>query len=126
MKRLCLFVAAVGGLALSLVGCTGAPSAPSADHSTGPHVDQEQASSLAKLNDEDRLSATAQGFCAVTSEPLGSMGAPLKLSIQDQTIWVCCKGCEKKALANPDKTLAKVAELKARVTATPAGQSKDK
>ena len=43
------------------------------------------------------------------------MGAPLKLSIKDQTIWVCCKGCEKKALANPDQTLAKVVELKAQV-----------
>ena len=115
MKRLCLIAAAVCGLAFSLIGCTGAPSAPSADHSTGPNVDQEQASSLAKLSDEDRLSATAQGFCAVTSEPLGSMGVPLKLSIKDQTIWVCCKGCEKKALANPDQTLAKVAELKAQV-----------
>ncbi len=115
MKRLCLIAATVGGLAFWLVGCTGAPSSPSADHSTGPSVDQEQASSLAKLSDEDRLSATAQGFCAVTSEPLGSMGAPLKLSIKDQTIWVCCKGCEKKALANPDQTLAKVAELKAKV-----------
>ena len=87
---------------------------------------EEQASSLAKLSDEDRLSATAQGFCAVTSEPLGSMGAPLKLSIKDQTIWVCCKGCEKKALANPDQTLAKVTELKAQVIANSAAKTKDK
>lgn len=115
MKRLCLIAAAVGGLAFSLVGCTGSPSVPSADQSASPNVDQEQVSSLAKLSDEDRASATAQGFCAVTSEPLGSMGAPLKLSIKDQTIWVCCKGCEKKALANPDQTLAKVVELKAQV-----------
>ena len=51
----------------------------------------------------------------MTSEPLGSMGVPLKLSIKDQTIWVCCNGCEKKALSNPEQTLAKVAELKAKV-----------
>ena len=112
MKRLCLIAAAVGGLAFSLVGCTGAPSAPSA----GSNVDPKQAATLAKLSDEDRVSATTQGYCAVmASEPLGSMGAPFKLSIKDQTIWVCCKGCEKKALANPDQTLAKVMELKAQV-----------
>ena len=112
MKRLCLIAAAVCGLAFSLVGCTRAPSAPSA----GSNVDPKQAATLTKLSDEDRMSATAQGYCAVmTSEPLGSMGVPLKLTIKDQTIWVCCKGCEKKALANPDQTLAKVAELKAQV-----------
>ena len=115
MKSLCLIAATACGLAFSLVGCTGAPGDPSADHSTGSKVDQEQASSLAKLSDEDRLSATAQGYCAVASKPLGSMGAPLKLSIKDQTIWVCCNGCEKKALSNPEQTLAKVAELKAKV-----------
>jgi hypothetical protein len=30
-------------------------------------------------------------------------------------VFLCCKGCEKKALADPDRTLAKVKELKAEV-----------
>ena len=70
---------------------------------------------VAELSDEDRLLAEAQGFCAVTAEPLGSMGPPLKLIVNDQPVFVCCKGCEKKAKSNPDKTLARVAELKTKV-----------
>ena len=37
---------------------------------------------------------------------------------KETTVFVCCKGCQKKALADPDKTLAKVEELKAKVAAT--------
>jgi hypothetical protein len=45
------------------------------------------------------------------------MGPPVKLVIKGQPVFLCCGGCEKKALANPDKTLAKVEELKAQVKA---------
>jgi hypothetical protein len=37
--------------------------------------------------------------------------------VKDQPVFLCCKGCRRKALADPDKTLAKVAELKAKVKA---------
>lgn len=77
----------------------------------------EQANSLAKLSSEDRSLAEAQGYCAVSEEPLGSMGPPIKLIISDQPVFVCCKGCDKKAKSNPDATLAKVAELKSKVKA---------
>lgn len=32
----------------------------------------------------------------------------------DQPVFLCCKSCQRKALAHPEKTLAKVDELKAR------------
>jgi Cu/Ag efflux protein CusF len=41
------------------------------------------------------------------------MGPPVKVQIDGQPVFLCCAGCEEKALANPKQTLAKVAELKA-------------
>ena len=68
--------------------------------------------SLAKLSKEDRKLAEAQKFCAVmTKNPLGVMGTPIKVMIKDKPVFLCCKGCQTKALADPDKTLATVAVL---------------
>lgn len=82
----------------------------------GEHDDgAEQQANFAKLSDEDRPLAEAQGYCVVTTEPLGSMGPPIKLVVNEQPVFICCKSCEKKALSNPEKTLAKLEELKAQV-----------
>jgi hypothetical protein len=71
-----------------------------------------------KLSAEDRKLVDAQEWCVISSdERLGGMGAPIKLSIKGETVFVCCKGCKKEAEANPDKTLAKVKELKAKKAA---------
>jgi len=71
-----------------------------------------------KLSPEDRALVDAQEWCAInTTERLGSMGPPLKVTVKDQPVFLCCKGCQKKALADPDKTLATVADLKARAKA---------
>ncbi|HZZ81394.1 MAG TPA: hypothetical protein VFE62_23030 [Gemmataceae bacterium] len=67
---------------------------------------------LAKLSKEDRLQAEQQMNCPVSSGRLGSMGTPPKLTIEGQPVFICCKGCERKAMANPKATLAKVVELK--------------
>jgi hypothetical protein len=68
-----------------------------------------------KLSAEDRALVEAQEWCAVMPEDrLGCMGAPVKITIKGQTVLLCCKGCEKDALADPDKTLAKVEEMKAK------------
>ncbi len=122
-----LFGASLTLLVLFLCGCGSAqnatPVVPQAqqhdDHSGhGDQINQdEQKANLAKLSDDDRLLAEAQGYCAVMAEPLGSMGPPFKLIVNEQPVFVCCKGCEKKAKSDPDKTLARVAELKAKVQA---------
>lgn len=78
----------------------------------------EVAAERAKLDPTDRALVEAQEWCVVsTDERLGSMGAPIKLDIKGQAVFVCCKGCTRKAEADPDKTLAKVAELKAKAKA---------
>lgn len=42
------------------------------------------------------------------------MGTPVKVMVKEQPVFLCCKGCRRKALADPDRTLAKVDELKAK------------
>ena len=72
--------------------------------------------SLARLSEEDRHLAEAQGFCPITvKNRLGVMGPPIKIMIKDQPVFLCCKGCQKRAIANPDRTLAIVAQLKTRM-----------
>ena len=68
---------------------------------------------LAKLSVEDRKLAEEQRYCAVQSKNrLGSMGPPEKVLVKGQPVFICCEGCRDKALADPDKTLAKAQELK--------------
>jgi hypothetical protein len=73
----------------------------------------EVKTNLAKLDPADQKLAEAQRFCAIDDEHrLGAMGKPVKLTIQGKPVFLCCNGCRKQALAEPDKTLAKVEELK--------------
>ena len=105
-------------LALFLAGCSGSPSTPGQKVATPGRADADEAeveANLLKLPPEDRKLAEAQRWCVVESENrLGSMGPPFKLEVKGQPVFLCCKGCRKKALADPDRTLARVKELKAR------------
>jgi Cu(I)/Ag(I) efflux system membrane fusion protein len=78
-------------------------------------VEAEVKAALAKLPAAERRSAEAQRFCAVQTETrLGEMGVPLAIEVKGQKVFLCCKGCKKAALANPDRTLRQVAKLKAK------------
>lgn len=85
----------------------------------GAHVSADEIKAArAQLNEEDRKLANAQEYCVIMTEHrLGEMGVPVKLTVKDQPVFLCCKGCRTKALANPEKTLATVEELKAKVKA---------
>jgi hypothetical protein len=68
---------------------------------------------LDKLTPEDRALAEEQKFCAhMTEEPLGKMGVPIKLMVKGEPVFVCCQGCDKKVLDDPDAALATVKRLK--------------
>jgi hypothetical protein len=45
------------------------------------------------------------------------MGVPLKVMVKGQPVFLCCVGCEEKAKDHPEKTIATVEQLKARVKA---------
>ncbi len=110
-----LWLAALSG-PLFLAGCGGG----SPDRTQGPgpkaEADGEEAqvrANLAKLSPEDRKLAEEQKFCAVNSDNrLGSMDVPVKVIVKGHPVFLCCEHCEKKALADPDRTLARVEQLK--------------
>ena len=110
---------------MSLAGCNNnAPTAktdatkPNATKPTASttSADPDVAANLAKLSPEDRKIAEEQKLCPIAGDPLGSkeMGVPIKIMLNDQPVFICCKGCEKSAKANPEKTLKTVAENKAK------------
>jgi hypothetical protein len=117
---------------LFLAGCTGGTkeNAPPVASHAGDH-NQKEVSAIAdqntddadikaeraKLSSEDQTLVAAQELCAISDERLGVMGPPVKLVIKGQPVFLCCGNCKKKALADPEKTLAKVEELKAKVKA---------
>lgn len=81
------------------------------DHSSHGESDMDKMKAeLAKLSPEDAASAEKQHVCPVTDEMLGSMGAPIKVDVNGQSVWICCGGCKEKLLGSPDKYLAKLAE----------------
>lgn len=99
-------------LLVFLAGCTSGSVDSNSDARGAPSSAAVEAS-LAKLPPDDRPLAREQRWCVVhTEKRLGSMGAPIKLMVLDQPVFLCCKSCRKKALADPEKTLAKVRELK--------------
>lgn len=83
------------------------------------HGAEDIKAARAKLSKEDLALVEAQNYCPVMPDTrLGEMGVPFKVKINDHTVFLCCKGCRTKALANPEKTLAKVNELKAKKAGT--------
>lgn len=68
---------------------------------------------LAKVPMNERVAIEAQKYCAVANNSfLGSMGKPIRLEIKGKPVYLCCKGCSKKASADPSGTLAKAEKLK--------------
>jgi len=111
--------------ALLVVGCTGGTSEkPGTAGQTSTPAAAEEAevqAELAKLDPADRKLAEAQRFCAVVNaDRLGAMGPPVKIMVKGEPVFLCCGGCRKQALADPEKTLARVSELKAKTAETVA------
>ena len=60
------------------------------------------------LSDADAIAA--QKVCLVMNKDLGSMGNPQKVNVDGKSIYICCAGCAKKLLADPEKYLALLAD----------------
>lgn len=121
-----LAVIAVSVVALS--GCGSSPTeqgnsgspAASEDHGShdhGQHGDhagdgqsdmEKMKAELAKLSPEDAASAEKQHVCPVSGKMLGTMGAPQKIDVKGQDVWICCAGCKDPLLEKPDEYLAKL------------------
>jgi YHS domain-containing protein len=98
-------------------GCNNQPATTEKPATTGAHdhdaVDPAIEASLAKLPPELHDLAHDQRICPVSGEPLGSMGVPLPVEVQDKTVLICCDHCKETIEQNPEKYLAKLAESKA-------------
>jgi hypothetical protein len=105
------FLALLFAAALAAAGCT--ESAPTPSAAKADKGDKIKAA-LAQLSPEDRALAEQQKYCPETGEPLGSMNVPIKVMVRGQPVFICCKSCEKAVLDDPDATLQKVEELKAK------------
>jgi hypothetical protein len=58
--------------------------------------------------EDDQTLIARQKVCPVTGEPLGSMGPPFKVVVNGRTVFLCCKGCEKKLRKDPEKYFARL------------------
>lgn len=99
-------------------GRESSPGDESHQHGAHEHDDASIAENLAKLSPEDRRLADEQGYCANEPESkLGSMGVPLKLTVKDKPVFVCCRDCSQHVLEHPDESLAAAETLKAKTRA---------
>jgi hypothetical protein len=71
---------------------------------------------LALLSPEDRHLAESQAVCAAgdCNARLGAGGQPIKVVLQQQPVFLCCKECEQWARAHPAEAVAKVHTLEHR------------
>lgn len=84
-----------------------------ADHHDGDHAaneaaDGDVAAAFATLSSADRALAEKQKICPVSGEALGAMGAPIKVDVNGQPVFICCEGCKEDLLAKPEEYLAKL------------------
>jgi hypothetical protein len=90
-------------------GSGGSSSASAAPATVRPSTPEEEAGiteALGKLPPADREAARRQRFCVVETENrLGSMGPPVKVTIEGQAVFLCCEGCRQEALEQPQRTL---------------------
>lgn len=90
-------------------------------------VQADQAKELAKvtanldqLRPEDHKLAARQRLCAVQDDKqLGSMGVPVKVTVNGQPVFLCCEGCVKNALSHPERTLERARKLKTKDVSAP-------
>jgi hypothetical protein len=68
---------------------------------------------LAGLTADDRRLVESQEMCgcAVCTTRLGAAGAPIKVVLEKQSVFVCSQGCEEWVRAHPTQALAKLQVL---------------
>lgn len=101
------------GLAGRLAQQTAPPvdAAQMPSHDDHDHADDKRiAAALAKLSPANRALAEKQEICPVSGDPLGSMGTPVKLTLEGRELFICCAGCEDAVREDPEKYFKKLDE----------------
>jgi hypothetical protein len=76
--------------------------APPSDRQAPPRREVAVSSATAA----DRPAVEAQRVCPVMNQPLGEHGTPIKILIDGQPVFVCCKGCVGKVEEAPNLYLS--------------------
>jgi hypothetical protein len=101
---------------LFFVGCQGQPSSDTTTTAPGPatmDTDADLRANLSQLGPEDQQRAEQQKYCPMMEGVrLGEMGRPYKVTVQGDSIFVCCKKCVLAAQNEPDRALAKIRDLR--------------
>jgi YHS domain-containing protein len=63
---------------------------------------------VAAIDESDKAGIARQRVCPVTGAELGSMGDPIKVLIDGQPLYLCCRGCLAKVKKDPNTYLSKV------------------
>jgi hypothetical protein len=96
-------------IALLVVGCNQAAKESAAI--ANRDLEKKIADNLAVLGD-DQEAARSQRYCAVlTKNRLGAMGTPVKISLKDQNVFLCCEACQKEAEKDLDAVIKRVEQL---------------
>ena len=74
---------------------------------------QFSAAALVPMTEAQKVAAAieAQRVCPVSGLTLGSMGSPIPITVGNQTVYVCCKGCINAVKSKPEKYLVTAATL---------------
>jgi len=102
----------IASLAIAVfVGCsTDTESQPAANSTpeTKPADIPDEMSGISELPESEQAAALEQKICPVSDKPIGSMGKPIKVSLEGQDVFVCCEGCVDMVKEEPEKYLAKL------------------
>lgn len=75
---------------------------------TAPLLDTKMLAAIERLPAAERQAAIDQKICPVTEFPLGSMGVPPKATIDGRAVYLCCEGCRKSLLRDPQSYLQRL------------------
>jgi YHS domain-containing protein len=72
-------------------------------------LEDAEIAEIKKLPADEAVLALKQAVCPVSDEHLGAMGAPIKVSAEGKTFYLCCKSCTKEVETNAKAVVAKLA-----------------
>jgi hypothetical protein len=78
------------------------------DEAAAVTLSAEEIAEIKKLPEAEQAIALKQKVCPISTEHLGSMGAPIKVTAGDKTAFLCCKGCQEDFDKDPQAALAKL------------------
>lgn len=107
-----IFVACAGGCQSRPAEPRSAESAQAAVTESVPtSVEAKIAAAMGELSEADRALALSQKTCLVSGAPLGTMGAPPKVTVNGRDVFICCEGCREELTSHADKYLANLPAL---------------